>query len=48
MVLVDQILRQCARGNAPPDAIVHQMTAISVARAGKPDFKHMDRWFATV
>jgi nucleoside-diphosphate-sugar epimerase len=30
-----------------PDAIVHQMTAISVAHAGKPDMKHMDRWFAT-
>jgi nucleoside-diphosphate-sugar epimerase len=28
---------------ARPDAIVHQMTAI----AGKPDFRHMDRWFAT-
>jgi nucleoside-diphosphate-sugar epimerase len=28
---------------AKPDAIVHQMTAI----AGKPDFKHIDRWFAT-
>ena len=28
---------------ARPDAIVHQMTAIS----GKPDMKHMDRWFAT-
>ncbi len=28
---------------ARPDAIVHQMTAI----AGKPDFKHIDRWFAT-
>jgi nucleoside-diphosphate-sugar epimerase len=27
---------------ARPDAIVHQMTAI----AGKPDMKHMDRWFA--
>ncbi|MBO2452403.1 NAD(P)-dependent oxidoreductase [Actinomadura barringtoniae] len=27
---------------AHPDAIVHQMTAIS----GKPDIKHMDRWFA--
>ena len=27
---------------AQPDAIVHQMTAI----AGKPDMKHMDRWFA--
>jgi len=28
---------------ARPDTIVHQMTAI----AGKPDFKHIDRWFAT-
>lgn len=28
---------------ARPDVIVHQMTAI----AGKPDLKHMDRWFAT-
>jgi nucleoside-diphosphate-sugar epimerase len=28
---------------ARPDAIVHQMTAI----AGKPDIKHIDRWFAT-
>jgi nucleoside-diphosphate-sugar epimerase len=28
---------------AKPDTIVHQMTAI----AGKPDIKHMDRWFAT-
>jgi nucleoside-diphosphate-sugar epimerase len=27
--------------------IVHQMTAISVAHAGKPDFRHFDRWFAT-
>ena len=32
---------------ARPDAIVHQMTAISVTHAGKPDMKHMDRWFAT-
>ena len=32
---------------ARPDVIVHQMTAISVAHAGKPDFKHFDRWFAT-
>jgi nucleoside-diphosphate-sugar epimerase len=30
-----------------PDAIVHQMTAISLAHAGKPDLKHLDRWFAT-
>jgi nucleoside-diphosphate-sugar epimerase len=33
-----------AVANAKPDAIVHQMTAIS---RGKPDMKHMDRWFAT-
>src|SRR5712692_7250665 len=32
---------------ARPDAIVHQMTAISAAHAGKPDMKHIDRWFAT-
>jgi nucleoside-diphosphate-sugar epimerase len=32
---------------ARPDTIVHQMTAISLANAGKPDVKHMDRWFAT-
>src|SRR5512145_3035506 len=32
-----------AIAKARPDVIVHQMTAI----AGKPDIKHMDRWFAT-
>src|SRR3954453_12154411 len=31
---------------AHPDAIVHQMTAIAPVHAGKPDLKHMDRWFA--
>jgi nucleoside-diphosphate-sugar epimerase len=36
-----------AVAGAAPDAIVHQMTAISVAHAGKPDIKHPDRWFAT-
>ena len=36
-----------AVAKARPDAIVHQMTAISVAHAGKPDMRHMDRWFAT-
>ena len=35
-----------AVANARADAIVHQMTAISVGHAGKPDMKHMDRWFA--
>jgi nucleoside-diphosphate-sugar epimerase len=34
-----------AVAKAQPDAVVHQMTAISVAHAGKPDMKHMDRWF---
>ena len=28
---------------ARPDVIVHQMTAISMAHAGKPDIKHPDR-----
>ena len=32
---------------ARPEAIVHQMTAISPTHSGKPDLKHMDRWFAT-
>jgi nucleoside-diphosphate-sugar epimerase len=31
---------------AQPDTIVHEMTAISPAHAGKPDIKHIDRWFA--
>ncbi|MFG2954608.1 NAD-dependent epimerase/dehydratase family protein [Streptomyces sp. NPDC048291] len=31
---------------ARPDVIVHQLTAISMAHAGKPDIKHPDRWFA--
>ncbi len=35
-----------AVAKARPDVIVHQMTAISVAHAGRPDMKHMDRWFA--
>ncbi|MCX4430497.1 NAD-dependent epimerase/dehydratase family protein [Streptomyces mirabilis] len=29
---------------ARPDVIVHQMTGISMAHAGKPDLKHFDRW----
>lgn len=33
--------------DARPDAIAHQMTAISMAHAGKPDLKHPDRWMAT-
>jgi nucleoside-diphosphate-sugar epimerase len=31
---------------ARPETVVHLMTAISPAHAGKPDVKHMDRWFA--
>ena len=31
-----------AVANAEPDAIIHEMTALS----GTPDFKHFDRWFA--
>jgi nucleoside-diphosphate-sugar epimerase len=31
---------------ARPDTVVHQMTAISPAHAGKPDMKHPERWFA--
>lgn len=31
---------------AKPDVIVHQMTAISMTHAGKPDIKHPDKWFA--
>ena len=32
-----------AVARAEPDAVVHQMTALS----GKPDLRHFDRWFAT-
>ena len=35
-----------AVAKARPEAIVHQMTGISMAHGGKPDIKHMDRWFA--
>ncbi|MFK0158872.1 NAD-dependent epimerase/dehydratase family protein [Streptomyces sp. NPDC090499] len=31
---------------ARPDVVVHQLTAISAAHAGRPDIKHPDRWFA--
>jgi nucleoside-diphosphate-sugar epimerase len=36
-----------AVGAARPDAIVNQMTGLSTAHAGKPDLKHIDRFFAT-
>lgn len=32
-----------AVARAKPDAIIHEMTALS----GPPDFRHFDRWFAT-
>jgi nucleoside-diphosphate-sugar epimerase len=32
---------------ARPDAIVHQMTALSVARYGRPSFRHPERFMAT-
>ena len=35
-----------AVARAGPDVIVHQMTGISMAHAGKPDLKHFDRWAA--
>src|SRR5262245_51116677 len=35
-----------AVATAAPDVVVHQMTAISAPHAGKPDFRHFDRWFA--
>jgi nucleoside-diphosphate-sugar epimerase len=36
-----------AVARARPDAIVHEMTALSVAHAGKPNFKHFDQFAAT-
>jgi hypothetical protein len=33
-----------AVAEARPDAIVHQMTGLSVAHAGKPDFRHPERF----
>jgi nucleoside-diphosphate-sugar epimerase len=35
-----------AVAEARPDAIVHEMTGLSAAHAGKIDTKHFDRWFA--
>jgi nucleoside-diphosphate-sugar epimerase len=36
-----------AVAKARPDAVVHQMTGLSLAHAGRPDLKHPDRFFAT-
>jgi nucleoside-diphosphate-sugar epimerase len=35
-----------AVAEAEPDTVVHQMTAISMRHAGKPNLKHPDKWFA--
>ena len=35
-----------AVAKAEPDAIVNEMTAIAPVHAGKPSFKHIDRYFA--
>ncbi|MET9088560.1 NAD(P)-dependent oxidoreductase [Streptomyces sp. NPDC004237] len=43
---LDALSVGAAVAEARPDVIVHQLTAISAAHAGKPDIKHPDRWFA--
>ncbi|MFG2885227.1 NAD-dependent epimerase/dehydratase family protein [Streptomyces sp. NPDC048297] len=43
---LDAVAVREAVAGARPDVVVHQMTAISVTHAGKPDIKHPDRWFA--
>jgi nucleoside-diphosphate-sugar epimerase len=35
-----------AVATARPDAIVHQMTGLSAAHAGRPNLRHPDRFFA--
>jgi nucleoside-diphosphate-sugar epimerase len=43
---LDAVSVDKAVAGAEPDAIAHQMTAISEAHAGKSDLKHFDQWFA--
>jgi nucleoside-diphosphate-sugar epimerase len=43
---LDAVSVGAAVAAARPDVIVHEMTAISPAHAGKPDMRHFDRWFA--
>jgi nucleoside-diphosphate-sugar epimerase len=43
---LDAVSVGAAVAAARPDAIVHEMTALSAAHAGKPDFKHFDRFAA--
>jgi nucleoside-diphosphate-sugar epimerase len=44
---LDEASVAAAVAAARPDSIVHEMTAISPRHGGKPDFRHLDRWFAT-
>jgi len=44
---LDEVSVGEAVAKAQPDAIVHEMTGLSVTHAGTPDMKHFDRWFAT-
>jgi nucleoside-diphosphate-sugar epimerase len=43
---LDPISVRDAVAAAQPDAVLHQMTAINPVHAGRPSFKHIDRWFA--
>jgi nucleoside-diphosphate-sugar epimerase len=43
---LDAVAVGAAVAEARPDAIVHQMTALSTTHAGKPDLRHFDRWGA--
>jgi nucleoside-diphosphate-sugar epimerase len=43
---LDAVSVGAAVAAARPDAIVHQMTALSAPHAGKPDLRHADRFFA--
>ncbi|MER5518989.1 NAD(P)-dependent oxidoreductase [Streptomyces sp. NPDC002763] len=46
MDALDALSVGSAVAEARPEVIVHQLTAISPAHAGKPDIRHPDRWFA--
>ncbi len=48
-VVMDGLDADSVRGAvlaARPDTVVHEMTAISPANGGEPDYRHLDRWFA--
>jgi nucleoside-diphosphate-sugar epimerase len=44
---LDAVSVKEAVASARPDAIVHEMTALSVARNGKPNFRHPERFAAS-